>query len=88
MGQSRGLGDYALQSRVSDHLRGDAVQSPNCDTLQDRQMLECTDSLQHDVSGKQKLKGQITIKNTTGHTDTDNMWGPTDPKLDLKRDKY
>ncbi|KAF7667132.1 hypothetical protein LDENG_00078000 [Lucifuga dentata] len=62
-----------LENVICDQQRGDAVQSPNPDSqLLDRQDLE--------VPGKQESTYQITIENTTGQTDIDDMWRPADPK--------
>lgn len=83
--EDTGLGNYKLESHISD--QSDTVQSNNPDTLLDYQMLE-SQALQHlNIPGKQELNSQITIENTTGHTDIDAMWGPIDQKLDLNVDK-
>lgn len=76
-----------LESHISDQQRGDTVQINNPDTLPDSQMLNSQDQLHLNVPGKHKLNSQVTIENTAGHTDIDNMWEPTDQKLDLNVDK-
>lgn len=84
---SRSLGNYELESHISDQQRSDTVQSNNPDTLLDCQMLESLDRLHHNDPGKQELSSHITIENTTGHTDIDDMWGHVEQKLDLNVDK-
>lgn len=85
--ESGGLGDYKLESHISDQQRSDTVQSNNPDTLLDCHIPETQDRPHLNVPGKQELNSQITIENTTGHTDIDDMWGPIDQKLDLNVDK-
>lgn len=63
--------NYKLESHISDQQRRDAVQSNNSDTLADCRMLES--HLYLNVPGQQELNSQITIENTTGHTDIDGM---------------
>ncbi|XP_051252661.1 uncharacterized protein LOC127361792 [Dicentrarchus labrax] len=79
--------NYKVESHISDQQRSDTVQSNNPGTLLGCQMLESQDQLHVNVTGKQELNSQITIKNTTGHTDVDDMLGPTGQKLDLNVDK-
>ncbi|KAE8295323.1 hypothetical protein D5F01_LYC06249 [Larimichthys crocea] len=62
-----------LESHISDQQRGDTVQINNPDTLPDSQMLNSQDQLHLNVPGKHKLNSQVTIENTAGHTDIDNM---------------
>lgn len=68
---STSLANYKLESHISDQQRRDAVQSNNSDTLADCRMLES--HLYLNVPGQQELNSQITIENTTGHTDIDGM---------------
>ncbi|XP_026169217.1 uncharacterized protein LOC113134191 [Mastacembelus armatus] len=84
--ESRGLGNYKLESRISDQQASDNVRSNNPDTLLDCQMLQSQEQLQPNVTAKQKLS-QITTENTTGHTDTDDIWVSNEKKPDLKVDK-
>lgn len=58
-------GDYKLESHISDQQRSDAVQSSDTDTFENQ--------LHTNVPGQQELNSQITIENTTGHTDIDPM---------------
>ncbi|XP_042342884.1 uncharacterized protein LOC121943427 [Plectropomus leopardus] len=81
--ESRGLGNYKLESHISDQQRSDTVQSNNPDTVQDCQMPESQDQLHRNVPQKQELSSQITIGNTTGHTDIDEMWESIDQNLNV-----
>ncbi|KAM7413317.1 hypothetical protein PAMA_020621 [Pampus argenteus] len=69
--ESRDLGGYKPESHISDQQRSDTVQSPNLDTLIYCQKSQ--DLLHPNVPGKQDLNSQITVENTTGHTDIDAM---------------
>ncbi|KAA8594284.1 hypothetical protein FQN60_005118, partial [Etheostoma spectabile] len=82
--KSKGLGSYKLEGHISDQQANYTVQSNNTDTLLDCQMLESQDRLHLNVQGEQELISQITIDNTTGHTD--DMWGSTDQNLDVNVD--
>nr|XP_008274574.1 PREDICTED: uncharacterized protein LOC103353394 [Stegastes partitus] len=84
--ESRGLGNYKLESHISDQQRSDTVQSNNPETLLDCQMPESRDRLQPNVPRKQELNSQITIENTMGQTDTDGMWVPNDRNVNLNID--
>lgn len=64
-------GDYKLESHISDQQRSDPVQGSNPDTLADSQRLES--QLHTNVPGQQDPSSQITVENTTGHTDIDHM---------------
>ena len=79
--QGRALGNYKVESRISDQQR-----SNNPGMLLDCQMLESQDQPLLTVPGKQELNGQITIENTTGHTDSDDMWAPADQRPGLNVD--
>lgn len=83
--ESRGLGDYKLESHISDQRR--SVQGNILDTVQACQMPEGQDRPHLSVSGKQELNSQLTIENTTGQTDTDDVWVSADQKVDLNMDK-
>ncbi|XP_042269345.1 uncharacterized protein LOC121898387 isoform X2 [Thunnus maccoyii] len=80
--ESRGLGSYKPESHISDQQRSDTVQTPNLDTLLDCQMQKSQDLLHLSVPRTEELNSQITIENTTGHTDIDAMWGATDLNMD------
>ncbi|XP_023275672.1 uncharacterized protein LOC111665041 [Seriola lalandi dorsalis] len=71
--ENRVLGNYKLESHISDQQRSGSVQCNNPETLLDCQILESHGRLQLNVPGKQELNSQITIENTSGHTDIDDM---------------
>lgn len=54
-------GDYKLESHISDQQRSDT------DTFRLENQLHTS------VPGQQELNSQVTIENTTGHTDIDHM---------------
>lgn len=81
------FGNHKLESHISGQQTSGTVQSNDPDAFPDCQMLESQDRLNLNVAGEQELNSQITIENTIGHTDIDDMWGPPDQKLDLNVDK-
>lgn len=85
--ESKGLGGYKPESHITDQQTRDAVQSPNLDTLLNCQIQKSQDLLRLNLPGTQKLNNQVTIENTTGHTDIDAMWGATNQKMDLNMDQ-
>ncbi|XP_070685492.1 uncharacterized protein [Pempheris klunzingeri] len=85
--ESRGPGNYKMESHISDQQKSDTVQSNDPDTLLNCQVLESQDRPHLNVPGSQKLNTQITIENTTGQTDINDMWGPNDQKMNLNVDK-
>ncbi|XP_030007196.1 uncharacterized protein LOC115431086 [Sphaeramia orbicularis] len=74
--ESAGLDNYTFES-ISEQQKSD--------TLLDGQMPE--DLLHLQTAGKQQVNSQITIENTTGHTNIDDMWESTNQKLDVNVDK-
>lgn len=81
------LGNHKLEGHISDQQWSDSVQSNKPETRLDCQMPASQGQLHLNVPGIPEPNGQITIENTTAHTDTDNMWAPVDRKLDLNMDK-
>ncbi|XP_047449314.1 uncharacterized protein LOC125013066 [Mugil cephalus] len=71
--ESRGLGSYKLESHIPDQQRRNSVQGNILDILQDCQIPEGQDHLHLGVFGKQELNSQLTIENTTGQTDIDDL---------------
>ena len=67
--QGRALGSNKVESHISAQQR-----SNNSEMLLDCQMLESQDQPLVTVPGNQELNDRITIENTTGHTDSDDMW--------------
>ncbi|XP_038550193.1 uncharacterized protein LOC119883556 isoform X2 [Micropterus salmoides] len=84
---SGSLGNYKLESHISEQQRSDTVQSTNPDKLLDCQMLESQDRLPLNVPGKQELSSQVKIENTTGCADIGDIWGPSDQILGRNVDK-
>lgn len=84
---SGSLGNYKLESHISEQQRSDTVQSTNPDKLLDCQMLESQDQLPLNVPGKQELSSQVKIENTTGCADIGDIWGPSDQILGRNVDK-
>ncbi|CAB1443715.1 unnamed protein product [Pleuronectes platessa] len=80
--QAQALGNYKVESHISHQQR-----SNNPEMWPDCQMLESQDQPLVTVPGKQELNGQIPMENTTGHTDSDDMWAPADQRPDLNVDK-
>lgn len=78
---STSLGNHKLESHISDLQKRDSVQNNNPDTLLDSETVE--NQLHLNEQGQQESgNSQITIENTTGHTDIDDMWGAaTDQKI-------
>lgn len=77
--KSRWLGNYLLESHISDGQG----QNLNLETSQDCQMLENQDpSIHQDIPGKRELNSQIAIENA-GQTDIDGMWDSADQKQDV-----
>lgn len=70
---SRGLGNYKLESHISDQQRSDPVQSNNPEILLNCQMLESKDRVCLNATGTQELNSQITVENMTRHTNTDDI---------------
>ncbi|XP_036928145.1 uncharacterized protein LOC119004899 isoform X4 [Acanthopagrus latus] len=81
------LGNHKLESHISGQQTSGTVQSNDPDAFPDCQMLESQDRLNLSVAGEQELNSRITIENTIGHTDIDDMWGQTEQKLDRNADK-
>lgn len=76
--EGKGLGSYKPESHISDQQKSDTVQSPNLDTLLNCQMQKSHDLLRLNLPGTKEINSQITIENTTRHTDIDAMWRATD----------
>lgn len=71
---STSLGNYKLESHITDLQKSDSVLNNNPDTLPDSQTVENQLHL-NNPDQQESVDSQITIENTTGHTDVDNMWG-------------
>lgn len=73
------LSNNKPESHIFDQERSGSAQSNNPETLMDCQMRYSQDHLHHNrdihhnVPGRQVLNSQITIENTRGHTDIDDM---------------
>nr|XP_020509773.2 uncharacterized protein LOC109999162 [Labrus bergylta] len=77
--ESRGLGPYNTESHISDQQRSES--------LLDCKIIESQDQLPLKGPGEQDVCSHIRIENTTEHTDIDDIWGSSDQKLDLNKEK-
>lgn len=64
------FGNYNLESHISDQRGRDTVESNNPDTSG---IQRPENDLNLNVSGQQEQSSQVTIENTSGHTDVDAM---------------